>query len=76
MRYLMGDIATTIAALRQPGQPGAAPPAKALIDCGTTFFVPMWYDYLDLSDPGPLWLATKSGVHELLQRATRRKPKE
>jgi len=76
MRYLMGDIATTIAALRRPGQPGAASPAKALIDFGTTFFVPMWYDYLDLSDPDPLWSATKSGVHELLQRATRRKPKE
>ena len=76
MRYLMGDIATTIAALRRPGQPGVASPAKALIDFGTTFFVPMWYDYLDLSDPDPLWSATKSGVHELLQRATRRKPKE
>jgi predicted ATP-grasp superfamily ATP-dependent carboligase len=77
MRYLMGDIATTIASLRQRDkQPGAVSPAGALFDFCSTFFVPMWYDYLDWRDPGPLFSATGSGLHELWQRATKQRPKE
>jgi predicted ATP-grasp superfamily ATP-dependent carboligase len=76
MRYLMGDFVTTMASLRHRSQPGVASPAKALFDFCTTFFVPMWYDYLDWSDLGPVWPATVSGLHYILQRATGHKPKE
>jgi len=77
MRYLMGDIETTVASLKQRGkQPGTASPARALFDFGSTFFVPMWYDYLDLSDPVPLFSAAGSGLRDLLQRAVKRKSKE
>ncbi len=75
MRYLMGDFVTTMASLRDR-DPGMAPPAKVLFDFCTTFFVPMWYDYLDWRDPGPLFPATVSGLHFILQLATGQKPKE
>jgi predicted ATP-grasp superfamily ATP-dependent carboligase len=73
MRYLMGDFVSTIAALRQRNKPGIASPTKVLFDFCTTFFVPMWYDYLDWRDPGPIWPATISGFHRLLQQATEHK---
>ncbi len=76
MRYLMGDVATTLASFRQRGKPGVASPPKALLDFCTTFFVPMWYDYLDWRDLGPLWPATVSDVHSILQQALRQKTKE
>jgi predicted ATP-grasp superfamily ATP-dependent carboligase len=77
MRYLMGDIATTVASLQQrDNQPGAVSPARALFDFCSTFFVPMWYDYLDWRDPGPFFSATGSGLHELWQRATKQRPKK
>src|SRR5881396_1957861 len=50
MRYLAGDLWTTIAALRQRGRPGVAPPARALLDFGLSFFTPMGYDCADLMD--------------------------
>jgi len=50
MRYLAGDLWTTIAALRQRGRPGVAPPARALLDFGLSFFTPMGYDCADWSD--------------------------
>jgi predicted ATP-grasp superfamily ATP-dependent carboligase len=71
MRYLLGDFATTMASLQYRGQPGVASPAKALFDFCTSFFVPMWYDYVDWRDPGPLWTATVDGLQYILQRAAR-----
>lgn len=76
MRYLMGDFTTTLASFRHRGKPGVTPPAKALFDFCTTFFIPMWYDYLGWRDPGPIWPATVSGLHHLWQQATQQKPKE
>ena len=76
MRYLMGDLATTLASFRQRGRPGVASPARALCDFGTTFFVPMWYDHLDWRDLGPLWPAIVSDVHSIWQQARRKQPKE
>jgi len=73
MRYLMGDFATTMASLLQQGRPGIASPAKVLCDFCTTFFVPMWYDYLDWRDPGPIWPATVCDLHDLWQRAVQHK---
>ena len=60
MRYLKGDIMTTIEALQQRGRPGVSPPAQALLDFGLSFFVPMGYDYLDWKDPVPALQATTS----------------
>lgn len=57
MRYLGGDIATTLAALRQRGRPGVTRPVRAILDFCASFFVPMSYDYLDWKDPLPVWSA-------------------
>jgi predicted ATP-grasp superfamily ATP-dependent carboligase len=68
MRYLGGDLRTTVAAVRQRGRPGVAPPARAIFDFCLTFFIPMGYDYLDWRDPLPAWRATAGYTHYLLQR--------
>lgn len=60
MRYLKGDIMTTIEALQQRGRPGVTPPAQALLGFGLSFFIPMGYDYLDWKDPVPALQATTS----------------
>lgn len=57
MRYLWGDIATTVASIQQRGRPGVRPPARALLAFCASFFVPMRYDYLDWRDPLPIWIA-------------------
>jgi len=76
MRYLMGDFVSALSALRHQGRPGVASPAKVLFDFCTTFFVPMWYDYVDCRDLRPIWPATASAVHYLFQRATGHNPEE
>ena len=60
MRYLKGDIMTTIEALQQRGRPGVTPPAQALMGFCLSFFAPMGYDYLDWKDPVPALQATTS----------------
>jgi predicted ATP-grasp superfamily ATP-dependent carboligase len=50
MRYLKGDIMTTIEALQQRGRPGVTPPVQAILDFWLAFFVPAGYDYLDWKD--------------------------
>ncbi len=59
MRYLSGDIAATILAVRQRGRPGVTPPAQAILDFCVSFFIPSGYDYVDWKDPLPAWTATK-----------------
>lgn len=54
MRYLRGDVATTVLALQQHGRPGVPPRAQTLRDFFLSFFVPMRYDYLDWRDPLPV----------------------
>jgi predicted ATP-grasp superfamily ATP-dependent carboligase len=58
MRYLRGDLAATIGAVQQHGRPGVSPPARAILDFTTSFFMPMQYDYLDWHDPLPSLAAT------------------
>jgi predicted ATP-grasp superfamily ATP-dependent carboligase len=53
MRYLQGDVTTTIAALGEYGRPGVSHPARVLADFGLSFFRPMRYDYVDAADPRP-----------------------
>jgi predicted ATP-grasp superfamily ATP-dependent carboligase/O-antigen/teichoic acid export membrane protein len=57
MRYLWGDIATTVASIQQRGRPGVNSPARAILAFCTAFFIPMKYDYLDWRDPLPVWTA-------------------
>src|SRR5437016_6309073 len=58
MRYLGGDITTTLAALRQRGRPGIRPPLRTLWDFGISFLRPMAYDYLQWTDLRPAVKAT------------------
>ena len=60
MRYLRGDIMTTIASLQQQGLPGIASPAQTIRDFWLSFLQPMDYDYLDWSDPIPALKAMTS----------------
>ena len=59
MRYLAGDLMTTIAALRLRGRPGVARPARAVLDFGLSFFKPMGYDCADWRDLLPTLKAAK-----------------
>ncbi|MBE3560253.1 MAG: ATP-grasp domain-containing protein [Ktedonobacteraceae bacterium] len=58
MRYLKGDIMTTIEAIQQRGRPGVTPPLQAIVDFASSFLIPMRYDYVDLRDPLPAVRAT------------------
>lgn len=58
MRYLKGDIMTTIEAIQQRGRPGVTPPAQAVLDFCLSFFKPMGYDYADWRDPSPAFTAS------------------
>jgi predicted ATP-grasp superfamily ATP-dependent carboligase len=67
MRYLGGDIATTVAAVQLRGRPGITPPMQSILDFCASFFVPMRYDYLDWKDPLPAWTATADFTRRLLR---------
>ncbi len=69
LRYLSGDLMTTVAAVQQRGRPGVAPPAKAIVDFCLAFFVPMGYYYVDWRDPGPAWTATTGFVGHAVRKA-------
>jgi predicted ATP-grasp superfamily ATP-dependent carboligase len=71
MRYLQGDIATTVAALQQRGRPGVPSPARAIFDFCASFFMPTGYDYFDWKDPRPAWTATAGVVRSLVRRIGR-----
>src|SRR5439155_9343984 len=47
MRYLRGDLMTTIIMLRERGRPGVALSGRAILDFGLSFFEPMGYDGMD-----------------------------
>ncbi len=72
MRYLKGDISTTVAALRQRGRPGVPPPAQSLLDFVLSFFTPTRYDYLDWRDPLPALVATRGFVVRVSQIMSKR----
>jgi len=78
MRYLEGDLLTTVQAIvSQRGRPGVSPPARALFDFFAAFFVPAGYDYVDKNDLRPTWTATNEFAERLWLRLrksfTRRK---
>jgi predicted ATP-grasp superfamily ATP-dependent carboligase len=53
MRYLEGDLLTTLQTFGQWGRPGVTLPPKAVLEFLGTFFVPTGYDYFDWEDPHP-----------------------
>jgi len=71
MRYLAGDLMTTLASVRQRGRPGVTPPAQAFLAFFLTFFIPMGYDYFNWRDPLPVWPATKGFFRYSLQLITK-----
>lgn len=73
MRYLKGDIMTTIAALQQRGRPGVTPPAQALTGFCLSFLVPMGYDYLDWKDPVPAIQATTAFTYSWVGGAIKKR---
>jgi predicted ATP-grasp superfamily ATP-dependent carboligase len=68
MRYLGGDLATTLASIRQRGRPGVTPPARAIFEFCVSFFIPMRYDYLDWRDPLPAGAAIIGFPRYLLRK--------
>ena len=67
MRYLGGDITTTLAALRQRGRPGIRPPLRTLWDFGISFLRPMAYDYLQWTDLRPAVRATTTFARDAIR---------
>ncbi len=63
MRYLRGDLATTVAACLQRGRPGVTPPLRSLLEFAASFAVPMGYDYFDWRDPAPALSSIANFVH-------------
>ena len=72
MRYLEGDMLTTLQAIMERGRPGVTPPTQAVFEFIASFFVPAGYDYFDWRDPLPMWSATKDFVYRLIQKSGKR----
>jgi predicted ATP-grasp superfamily ATP-dependent carboligase len=68
MRYLEGDLLTTVQTITQRGRPGVAPIAQAFWEFFADFFVPTGYDYLDWKDLRPAWTATSDFVQRAKDR--------
>ncbi len=68
MRYLWGDIAATVASLRERARPGVLPPGQAILDFCRFFFVPVKYDYFDWNDLLPIWTALVGRSREEMKR--------
>ena len=53
MRYLEGDLLTTVQSITQRGRPGVTPPAQAIRDFLVSFIIPTGYDYMNWKDLRP-----------------------
>lgn len=71
MRYLEGDLLTTIQSLTQRGRPGVPSPAHAFFDFAVSFCIPAGYDYIDWKDLRPGWIATVDFARSLRRRASK-----
>jgi predicted ATP-grasp superfamily ATP-dependent carboligase len=67
MRHLGGDITSMVAALRQRGKPGVAPPLRTLVDFGLSCLRPMAYDYMNWKDPLPAVKAATNFTQDALR---------
>ena len=73
MRYLKGDIMTTIEAIQQHGRPGVTPPIQSILDFCSSCFIPMRYDYVDLKDVKPAFIATRDFTSHWIGGAIRKR---
>jgi predicted ATP-grasp superfamily ATP-dependent carboligase len=64
MRYLKGDIMTTIETVKQHGRPGIPAPSQAIFDFCLSFLMPMHYDYIDWNDLTPAVKETLNFTHD------------
>ncbi len=71
MRYLEGDILTTMQTITQRGRPGVTPVLQAFLEFFTSFFIPAGYDYVDWRDPLPTWTALVEFAQRTQQRLGR-----
>jgi predicted ATP-grasp superfamily ATP-dependent carboligase len=71
MRYLAGDIRTTVMALVQHGRLGIPAPSQVIRDFCADFFLPAAYDYLDWQDPLPACAASAAMLGNVLARGAR-----
>jgi predicted ATP-grasp superfamily ATP-dependent carboligase len=71
MRYLEGDIITTVQTVTQRGRPGVTPPSRAILGFLGSFFLPMGYDYVDWRDPLPAFSATVDFGHLVLGKLSK-----
>ena len=71
MRYLEGDLLTTLQTFAQRGRPGVTPPSRALIEFLASFFIPMGYDYFDWQDLRPAWSAAGETIDHIWNRIVR-----
>jgi hypothetical protein len=69
MRYLKGDIFTTLEAIQHRGRPEVDPVGKALYGFFSSFFIPMGYDYLSWRDPVPAFVASGDFLRNRLGKA-------
>jgi biotin carboxylase len=72
VRYLRGDLQTTLQCLSQRGRPGVTAPARAVFDFATAFFVPAGYDYFSWNDIVPSLTATRDFAGHALRSACMR----
>ena len=70
MRYLTGDLMTTIAAILHRGRPGVPPPVRAAMDFGFSFFRSTGYDCADWRDPLPAVKAATDFTRYAVTKAT------
>ncbi len=68
MRYLEGDIITTMQTISQRGRPGVTPIPQAFLEFFTAFLVPTGYDYFDWRDLRPSLAATTEFAQRTRQR--------
>lgn len=71
MRYLEGDLLTTIQTFTQQGRPGVTAPLQAVTEFLAAFLHPCGYDYFDWGDPLPAWIAAL----DVTQRTTHKMTK-
>jgi predicted ATP-grasp superfamily ATP-dependent carboligase len=71
MRYLGGDVITTIQSFTQRGRPGVTPPTQAILGFIGSFFLPMGYDYVNWKDPVPAFAATADFCNYVLRKFTK-----
>ena len=72
MRYLQGDVMTTIAALKQRGRPGVSSPVRAVLGFGLSFLKPMDYDFFDWRDPVPAVRAVSEFTRHLTRTSMKK----